>query len=335
MRIRQLLEGAWRWLSSPPLLLSTLALLASVSIVALLLPQSPVSPANEAAFLRWLAGVRPSLGSWTRPLADLGLLSLRTSWWFRLPLALLVLIVAARLARLRESERPGAVQERLRRVGVLVGALLLLLGWLLQLRWGWSETAVILWEDEPLTLSERTLSLTPRDRQALFGRHGYGLYTVRGSLALGLEIAARDASDEPLTLQTSLRSEPQERLQLVLTEQRPDGYFTLSDAGLVFRATLQELPPAPEIRVQVYQSSSGTLLTETLLHGSGALFAEDSRLSFESIFLPQLRVVYNPGLPFTLVGWLLLAAAGVLSLFGRRPGGEEQTEDGKQEVEEV
>lgn len=336
MRIRQLLDGAWRWLSSPPLLLGTLALLALVSLLALLLPQSPVSPANEAAFLRWLAEVRPSLGPWTRPLADLGLLSLRTSWWFRLPLALLVLIMAVRVARLREREDDGsALRERLPRVGVVVGALFLLLGWFLQLRWGWMESGVVLWRDEPLTLSERALTLAPRASRMAAQRHGYGLYTLRERDALGLEIEAQDEAGEALALQTSLRSELQERLRLVLTQQRPDGYFTIADFGLVFRATLQERPPDPVIQVQVYQSSSGTLLTETLVHGSGSLYTEGLHLSLESTPLPQLRVVYNPGLPFTIAGWLLLGAAGVMALLERRPTGESAAEDEVQEIEEV
>jgi hypothetical protein len=315
-------------------LLGTLALLALVSLLALLLPQSPVPPANEAAFLRWLAEVRPSLGGWTRSLADLGLLSLRTSW-FRLPLALLVLIVAVRVARLREREDEAALRERLPRVGVVVGALFLLLGWFLQLQWGWMETGVVLWRDESLTLSERALTLAPRAGRMAVQRHGYGLYTLRERDALGLEIEARNEAGEDLTLQTSLRSEPQERLRLVLTQQRPDGYFTISDFGLVFRATLQRRPPDPVVQVQVYQSSSGTLLTETLVRGSGSLYTEGLHLSLESTPLPQLRVVYNPGLPFTVAGWLLLGAAGVMTLLERRPTGESAAEDKEQEVEEV
>ncbi len=322
MRIRKILEGSWRWLNSPPLLLGTLTFVALISLLALLLPQAPVPPANAVIFSRWLAESRIRLGPMAPILADLGLLSLRYSLWMRFPLALLLLIATARGIRLIEAWKAEASLPRLRHFLIVAGALSLLLGWGVQLRSGWMESRVTAWPGEPLYLNEHPHVLATAGQLGPLTWYGGNWYGIREARGLGLEVTARTEEGEERHLLPSVRSEPQQALRLMLTAQRPDGYFTITESSLVFRGTLLETAPDPKVQVQVYQRSSGSLITETEFQSSGILFTEDLRLTLDLTPLSQLRILYNPGAPLTLGGWLLLSAAGGLILVSHQ-----QTED--------
>ena len=321
MSWRQRAEQAWDWLSGPTFLTSILAFLGLILLLSLVLPQAPVSPADEAAFSRWLAGVQPVLGHWTEPLASLGWLSLRSSLWQRSALALLSLAVAVRAAGLVESWSQIVVFERVRRILICGGGFLLLLGWGMQLTWGWVEPAVVTWPGEPLILPEQELTLSPVTGTHRLLRRGYGLYLIHTDTGIGLEAQAWDDAGDPVLLQASTQSTPQKSLRLALSGPSSDAYFALPSANLVFRANMQAPPPDASIQIQIYRSSTGELVTETTLSGSGDLFTSNLRLHLENTPLPCLRVVYNPGAPLTALGWLLLAVAGM----GKKIKNEEMT----------
>lgn len=311
MSWRQRAEQAWDWFGGPTFLTGILAFLGLILLLSLVLPQAPVSPADKAAFSRWLAEVQPTLGRWTEPLAALGWLSLRSSLWQRSALALLSLAVAVRAAGLVESWPQLAVCERIRRIMICAGGSLLLLGWGMQLTWGWVEPAVVTWPGESLVLPEQGLTLSPVTGTHRWLRRGYGLYLFHTDTGLGLEAQAWDDAGDPVLLQASTQSAPQESLRLALSAPNPEAYFALPSADLVFRANMQAPPPAASIQIQIYRSSTGELVTETNLSGSGDLFTSNLRLHLESIPLPCRRVIYNPGAPLTALGWLLLAVAGI------------------------
>jgi hypothetical protein len=311
MSWQQRAEQAWDWLSEDTFLTRILALLGLILLLSLVLPQAPVFPADKAAFSRWLAEVQPALGRWTAPLTTLGWLSLRSSLWQRSALALLSLAVAVRAAGLVESWPQLVVFERVRRSMICVGGCLLLLGWGMQMTWGWVEPAVITWPGESLILPEQGLTLSPPTGTRRWLRRGYGLYLLHTDTGIGLEAQAWDNAGDPVLLQASTQSAPQESLRLALSAPSPEAYFALPSADLVFRANMQAPPPAASIQIQIYRSSTGELVTETTLSGSGDLFTSNLRLHLESTPLPCLRVIYNPGAPLTALGWLLLAVAGM------------------------
>lgn len=286
-------------------------------LLTLILPQSPVPPADEAAFARWLAEIRPTLGSWTGPLADLGLLSLRTSWWQRLSLALLALAGAARCSILVENWNETGRLGRVRQVALIIGPVALIVGWGLQITLGWSKSGVIAWPGEPTPLEEHQLTLPVVDEATRLARHGYGLYSLREERALGLAAEAYNEEGEHLGLLASSRGEPKERLRLYLNLQQPDGFFALPSVGFVFRASLLKPPPETRIQVQTYRSSSDLLVNETVLEGSGSIFIDDLRLDLESTPLPQLRVIYNPGAPVMALGGVLLGVSGGIWVGGQ------------------
>lgn len=319
MQIARILERIWHGLQKTVVLFVVLTFLLLLLLLTIALPQSPVSPADEAAFLRWLANIRTALGTRASVLAPLGLLSLRYSWWTRGVLVALTFVALARTARL--FERWGRIRAfgRAVQIVILAGALLLLIGWGVQMRTGWIETGVSAWPEETTTLASHDLSLTLPEDPGWITLERYGLYLIREEMGLGLEISAEDENGTQLPLLTSAQGESEENLRLILTPQSSDAYFALPANRLIFRLTLQASPPDSQIRVQIYRGSGGELLTETTLQGRGTLFADNLRLQIEETPLSQLRVVYNPGAPLAAIGSGLLLL-GALAEAGHHDG---------------
>ena len=318
MRGRQIIERLWVWLNGSAFLILPLVLVGLVSLLTLWLPQSPVPFSETAAFSRWVASVHTRLDPYTERLAAWGLLSLKSTLWLRLPLALLGLTLAARATTLVEQWRGLPRFTRIRQILMFLGLLTILSGWVLQLRWGWNETGIYAWPGEPVALPRSGTVLPPFEDVPHNPRYGFGLFVFQEELALGLDIQARDDNGDIVPLLLSSQSAAQERIRLILSNQLPDGYFGIPEADLVFRVTLRQTPPEPEFQAQIYRSSSGALITETTLRSGGVIFADKLQLQLDSLSVPQLRVVYNPGAPVTLAGWGLLVLAGVLSSVERR-----------------
>ncbi|MEA3309543.1 MAG: hypothetical protein U9Q70_08545 [Chloroflexota bacterium] len=320
----------WQWLSKDFFLLGLLTGLLALLLLTFLLPQSPFSSQETADFTRWLAEVRSIWGQWVKPLAALGLLTIRRSWPQRLLLALLALAITVRSVELVEQWVKLPRWQRVRQGAICGGGALLIAGWLLQLGAGWIEPEVSAWPDEVLAVPAHNLQLPAPGAGVAFARRGYGLYLLREREGIGLEVQAVDAAGVPLELLASAHGMPQERLELALTERTSDAYFALPDAGVIFRASMLHPPPHTEFRVQIYGETESELLTETLFQGSGTLFTTNVHLEIVSTPFPQLTVIYNPGAPLTVLGWLALAVAGGGWLAGRQgwwPASNQQQDD--------
>ena len=314
MHWREAIERVWKWLIGTAALLEILTALLLVLFLSFLLPQSPVSPADEAAFSRWTASIRPTWGSWVEPLTLLHWLSLRTSLWLRIPMALLALVTSARVAQLAATWHDHTVAERVCHLSIGFGALLLLVGWAVGLRWGWTVSDVMAWPGEALSLPEQGLMFPSVEADRRFAWYGYAHYLLRDDSGVGLEARAYDETGSLVPLVTSTRGTAQEKVRLVLSPQNPEAYFAIPSAGLIFRASFQQEQgdSDPTLLIQIYRSASGELITETVLRGDGSLLTETLNLQLKSVPLPQMRVVYNPGALLTAAGWLLLFLSGLI-----------------------
>jgi hypothetical protein len=309
-------------LNRPTVLLGTLGVLGLLITLSLLVPQAPAPPSDEAVYSRWYVELRAALGRSAELLSALGWLSIRTSWWQRTFLALLALVLSVRGTRLVERWTELPTLRRVWHLLILCGGFLILTGWGVQMVWGWTEAGVVAWPGERLNLAKHPVELPPLEGAPRIRAQGYGLYTLRQEVGAGLVVQAFGEDDEPVGLTAAVGSEPEQSLRLALDAGNRDAYFALPSAGYTFRANLQALAPERVILLQVYRSASGELLTETTFQNEGTLFAEGLRLRLDSVSLPHVRVVYNPGAPLTLVGWALLGVAGVTGPTRRR--GEER-----------
>lgn len=325
----------WAWLSEDRRFLEIFTALAILQLLILLLPQAPVSPADDLIYTRWLAEQRLSLGRWTDLLATLQLLSLRSSLWMRGALALLALVSAAHGDALGKAWAEMASRVRVRRFLPLASGVLFLLGWGMHTLWGWTEPNLTAWSASPLEIPQREITLSPPHNAFALWHGVYGLYLIPEGRGMGVEVAA-EAEGAPLELLPSHREDPQQQLSLVLTTAAPDAYFALPEAEYVFR--LSYLVESPALQVQAYRSASGELLTEAILGDNGTLSIDDKedevQLRFRIFDIPQFDAVYNPGAPFEVVGLGLLGIGSLLQQLRPLPTRENTSEESEPSPEE-
>jgi len=324
MRIKHGMNRLWTGFGNQTPAVLTLVFLLSIQVAAFSLPQIPVPPSESTAFSRWLAQLQPSLGSQTRLLASLGLLTLRGSWLMRLGLALVTLVVTAHLDALRESwGKPLRSRSQIVRLLICIGGVLIIGGWGGQMLWGWRDPEVIAWPGNDIVLPERDVAIAqPRGPLSIWTGH-YGLYTLTRGKRIGLEMELAGAGKTPLGLLPSVNEAPQDSLRIAFTTGDPEAFFAVPEAGLIFR--LNQLPDA--IQIQAYRSASGDLLVEHQLRARDS----ESTLDIDGVtatiiqtLLPRYEVVYNPGAVLEVVGLGLFAGG---SLLMGKPVASEQTED--------
>lgn len=311
MKIRQGFDNVWQWLNKDRRLLDIFIVFLVIQILAFIIPQAPVPRSDGPGYTRWLAEMHPRLGKWASIFSGVGILTLRTSLWMRGVLVMLVLVIVARSASLRERWTEFTPSQKWRHMALCVGGLLIVAGWSAQIVWGWKQPEITAWPDSPVVVAERGLTLPPHDGRLRLWRGRYGLYLVPKGSSVGLEVQATGEDGSLLALLSSARSDPQTQLRIALTQETPEAYFALPDAGLVFRVS-QVPDNGTHVQAQVYRSASGELLAETVLEGSGSLFANDIRLKLDHYVLPRFEAVYNPGAVFEGLGLLMLAVIIVL-----------------------
>ncbi len=291
-------ERIWTWLCGRAARRGALLILAFLTLLTFLVPQAPTLAEASEAYSRWLAHLQQEHGPIVHTLATLGLLSLRRSLWMRLALGCLLIVAAAQ----------GRWAERLHRRDVLfaVGALLLFAGWALNLRLGWVEEGLTAWPDTPLVATGHNVHLDPlRDAPPFLLR--FPLVLRREGFVWGVEATAIDETGEPLMLQIAPQEPPQLKVRLVLNREHPEGYFALPEEALIFRITTGDA-----LNLQLYDSGDGILLNEMKLQeGENHLFTRQAHINLLSVRLPVYRLINNPGLAPTVLGWLALLIAEV------------------------
>jgi len=89
---RDILDALWRLFSSRRLTLALLAAIALVVSLSAIFPQAPSDIAmGSSEYGHWYAELRARYLQWTDPLENLGLFNIYRSFWFKLPLAFLIL----------------------------------------------------------------------------------------------------------------------------------------------------------------------------------------------------------------------------------------------------
>lgn len=302
--MKTLADRLWKTLRGRKLTLLTLLLLLVLETTTLLLPQAPVTPRDEAAFSRWVAELRPRLGHWTKLFANLGLLNIKSSLPFRLTLGLLGMIVVAHAERLSTEEEQDPHHRR-RSAVIAVGGLLILVGWGMQMLWGWQESEVIAWPNTDLSLPARQILLPqPAGRIGIWPTQ-YGIYVLQRGERTGIEVQAIDDAGQVIMLLPAVNQPAETNLRFTFSHQVPEAFFATQDSQLIFRLNQAN----GEIQLQTYRSPSGELVTEEYLDPTAqteTVTVEGLELQFTFHKLPQYEVIYNPG--------ALVEGMGLLSL---------------------
>jgi hypothetical protein len=252
----------------------------------------------------------------------------------RLLLALLGLIGAVRVTTLAERWSQLTRLQRGVQGVIVVGVGAILVGWMLQMGFHWSETNLIAWTDQ-VTIPNRELTLAAPDGPiACCVDQTYGLFLVaQGEYAQGVKVRAEDDAGQPLPLHTSSRSAPNDSLNIALAQERPDVYFAIPEAELGFRISLQS--EGEGIYVQVYRFASGALITDTVFQDAGDIAVADVRVYLERIPYTRFALVYNPGAPLIGLGLLLLGGGSVTILVLGKGGIDSPSAVVENDVEEA
>jgi len=306
LRARRALEKIWNWLGEGRRTIEILVALLLFLLLTLLLPQSSVPASNLPVFTQWVAQLRPLLGNWVRPLRYIGLLTVRSSLLFRIILGYLGLLVAVRADYLREHWH--TVNRSIRRTILLfcIGSFLVIAGWAGQMLWGWAVPETVNWPHTPIVVPEHGLSLSPHNAKSIILTGKYGIYLLRTSWAVGLEITAADESGNPLSMLRSSKDELHENLQLTLTGTPPEAFFLIPETELVYRLHQLENRYNAPVYVQVYRSASGELLAEVPLKQNEDIVVETTHISVVRQQLPRYRILYDPGAPIEAGGLVIL-----------------------------
>lgn len=322
---------AWRLASGGQLLAAVLLGLAVYLLLLTLIPQVPADPLMAD---RWLAQAQARFGSATGPVYRLGLFSLAGSPIPRLLLILIGFLLlaggSAQVERLLFLHRSGWRQgwretgAAIARTAACLGPLLLLLGLLVNQRWGWRVDGLVGRPGEPLDVPGHgriPLRLVPSGIRS--ASPGVAVYVTDSGPEL--RVRAYDASGNPLPLQRTPRDAAQRELVLRLFPNVPEAFFAISDGELIGRASaldMYSLSAESPLYLQLFRPPSGDQVYQTELTGEEVeLEVEGMRLRIIRSSYLLLAASHSPGRWLQEVG-IVLTALGLIALSFWEAGGE-------------
>jgi hypothetical protein len=294
------MRRVWTWIADRRRWLEAIIVYTILHLLTFVIPQAPTFPKESPAFTRWLAGMRPVFGDRAGTWAEVGLFTLRSSLMMRLTLGAIGVLACVQLATLGERHHEFTTGRRRRTLILGLSGVLVLLGWFAHIQWGWIESGVIAWPDQPVTVRDRELPSIPSNGSVPTWTRYYGLFLVPEGERTGLIIRAFDDEGASLSLLSSVRDEPEAVMRAILTDPSPETFFAVPEAGIIFRLSQWQ----DQVQVQAYRSASGELLAEVPLSSETPLLIESVTLDVDTQPLSRYRAVYNPGAVFEVVGML-------------------------------
>lgn len=308
MRIQQRLNKLWSWLNEDRRAAEILALLVLLNGLCLIIPQSPYPFSDTVAQVRWLAQTSIQWQGPLRELAAVRLTHIRTTLWLRLPLAWLILVLAARADYLRTIWRTSPTPARLRRLLFITGGAFIISGWGLFLLLGWQVPVLTAWPDSPLAIPEHAIEM-PTCAAWLCPWPGKAhLYLIRSGQTVGIEAQARDAEGNIVNLTPATKAETQPILQIALTDPGTETYFLVREGERIVRLNESVTPEGrPAVALQAFDAQSGALLDELTLavDARATILADPVEIKVAVLSLSQYDAHYNPGALFESFGFLI------------------------------
>lgn len=215
-----------------------------------------------------------------------------------------------------------------------VGALLILVGLLLDERYGWQERDLLLGEGQSvaiehgtgLTLVGEAFAVTPPDwrSQVALVREGQtvraaelrpakpllfaNLLFVQSGLAPSATLAVHDAQGQVVEAHAFGAREEREETTVHLRERGDEGYFSVPSQNLAFRLRYEG---AADLRVQIFRGGQSIPIRDELLSGEATWNISDVTYRLTRGYKALLQITFAPGVPWMLLGLLLMGAGGV------------------------
>jgi len=300
--MQEKLTQVWDWLSEDKRLGQLIRVILISYLLMLIFPQSLVAPHNAAPFSRWLAELQSTLGPSTKWLEALGLLSIRTSLWFRALLVFLVMVTLVRSINLLTQW--GAMTKARRRWLSLIclSSLMFISGWSLHTLWGWAEADIIVWPQRAIILPEHDIVLPQTQVSFPLITSKFGLYLLPQGSNQALTVKVPDSHISSFMLSQAVHSIPTAVLNFAFTPRNPEAYFMIVDTDLIFRVIQAPEYARGALHLQVYRSASGEVLDALTFDAAYTFSMKDVQLNLEPAVLPRFKAIYNPGAFLQLVG---------------------------------
>ena len=183
----------------------------------------------------------------------------------------------------------------------------------LQVQWGnnGAPTAALgkltLWTDAPVASGEVSLAKKWRWRGVTYRLTGVGP---------AVQVKGRNASGEPLSLQTAAHRPPAQEVTLLLPAEEGPRSFAAPDEGIVIQA--EAVTPEPQVRLRVYQGRAGELVEDRTISKRASFELDGARFNMSVTPFAEINASYTPGRPLVIAG-IVLAGLGIALAFGFPP----------------
>lgn len=329
------LDALWRLCLSPWAALALAVAAALLIAVGLVLPQPPLGVSTDPqAFARWVADLQMQYGAWVTWPARVGLLTLYDATGFRIVWAMLGVgaLVAAADELLGWRTRGGGRMVPWRALAH-AGLLVILLGALIEERWGWAQETEVLAGARPAAVgvgepalylqhsgSESAASETVPILWRQQGRQGQAELQSGRPLAIGaltahlqqagmaVRLRLVDSEGQRIPLDDAAGGDrllPEVTVRLL--QVGDSRYVGVPARDWVVRVSYQPRATTDSpFALWVYRGLEATPLAQASLSDKGDLAIGQVRLSWEVMPYAVIRVARHPGLAQWIVGALLM-----------------------------
>ncbi len=330
--IRDPWRRLWQAFTSDGFLAIVILVIASLLVVAALLPQTPSS--DLVAYSRWLSEAQIRYSSLFEVLNGLGLFSVTHSLLFRVALALLGWCAALRLIDQLDRLRHAAPVQRARRRASLAAALVY--GGLLITLSGLVLAAFIDYRVDDLVVQPGVVTPVPgtayavrldavenqQARVALLRQTetvAQGIVAAKQPLYDGvavyldqigpaLQVSATRGPTQTLELQNTATSPLQRQVLLLFTPEQNEGFLAAPAANLVLRV---QPVGSGRFSAQAYQSATGKDLGSQSFAPGNGIAVEGTTFTFEPASYVTVSLARQPAHWIIAIG-LLLTMVGLL-----------------------
>ncbi len=229
-------------------------------------------------------------------------------------------------------------------LGVMLGGLIIIAGWLWTETTGWEVAELRLTEDMPAAIapSNQTLSLDlfevqwgsddapttawaklvlQDDNAIATGQvdlskawHWQGITFRLTAVGPAIQVEGQGADGESLLLQTAAHRPPAKAITLLLPPEGGPRSFAAPDEGVVVQMETESAGDSPQIQLRIYQGQKGELVRDQVIDQEASIALENSNLTFNVIPYAQINASYTPGRSPLIAGVAVVLASALFSL---------------------
>jgi hypothetical protein len=227
-------------------------------------------------------------------------------------------------------------------LGITLGGLVIIGGWLLTQSAGWEATQLRLTENMPVTIPYGNQILDLKTFEVRWGNNDVPT-TALGELSVeddgvvaasvidlstdwrwrgttyrlvaagpAVQVEGKGADEKPLLLQTAANHPPTEEVTLLLPLEGGPRSFAAPDEGVVVQMETEPDSNSPLVHLRIYQGREGDLVEDRVISAETTIVLNGTRLTFRVHPYAQIDASYTPGRSLIVAGSIIILL-GILS----------------------